>query len=349
MNRLHVLVLLAAMACTGLVMGTVKAEAADSGKELRAAVNATAPPFAFMENGKLVGFEVDLHAEVAKRMGKQLVMTNIPFAGLAPGLQAKKWDAAGNTWINKERLVMMDFSDPWVDAQLAFVTRKNDAITSPEQLKGKTVGAEAGTAEQRWLDANQEKYGPYTIRTYDRSIDILMDLMNKRLDAYLREQTRALYQIKNYPMLGVAFPVGDVVRSGRGLPQGRSPARRIQHDPQQHEAGRTLAALYEKWLGTKPGPDSSTVHVYTTPCSRNNLFGAAFQRRPSRRRTQCRQRTHTRGRSGNGSGISVTDSCGGWWSPSSRPRGAFSHRREPRSASAAGLAWACICCSRPSP
>ena len=197
MNRLHVLVLLAAMACTGLVMGTVKAEAADSGKELRAAVNATAPPFAFMENGKLVGFEVDLHAEVAKRMGKQLVMTNIPFAGLAPGLQAKKWDAAGNTWINKERLVMMDFSDPWVDAQLAFVTRKNDAITSPEQLKGKTVGAEAGTAEQRWLDANQEKYGPYTIRTYDRSIDILMDLMNKRLDAYLREQTRALYQIKN--------------------------------------------------------------------------------------------------------------------------------------------------------
>ena len=128
------------MACTGLVMGTGKAEAADSGKELRAAVNATAPPFAFMENGKLVGFEVDLHAEVAKRMGKQLVMTNIPFAGLAPGLQAKKWDAAGNTWINKERLVMMDFSDPWVDAQLAFVTRKNDAITSPEQLKGKTVG-----------------------------------------------------------------------------------------------------------------------------------------------------------------------------------------------------------------
>ena len=218
MNRLHVLVLLAAMACTGLVMGTAKAEAADSGKELRAAVNATAPPFAFMENGKLVGFEVDLHAEVAKRMGKQLVMTNIPFAGLAPGLQAKKWDAAGNTWINKERLVMMDFSDPWVDAQLAFVTRKNDAITSPEQLKGKTVGAEAGTAEQRWLDANQEKYGPYTIRTYDRSIDILMDLMNKRLDAYL--------------------PRGRRVRPGRGLPQGRSPARRIQHDPQRHEAGR---------------------------------------------------------------------------------------------------------------
>lgn len=70
-------------------MGTAKAEAADSGKELRAAVNATAPPFAFMENGKLVGFEVDLHAEVAKRMGKQLVMTNIP-SPARPGAPGQK-------------------------------------------------------------------------------------------------------------------------------------------------------------------------------------------------------------------------------------------------------------------
>ena len=90
MNRLHVLVLLAAMACTGLVMGTVKAEAADSGKELRAAVNATAPPFAFMENGKLVGFEVDLHAERGQAHGQTACDDDIPFAGLAPGLQAKE-------------------------------------------------------------------------------------------------------------------------------------------------------------------------------------------------------------------------------------------------------------------
>ena len=97
MNRLHVLVLLAAMACTGLVMGTVKAEAADSGKELRAAVNATAPPFAFMENGKLVGFEVDLHAEVAKRMGKQLVpgspRGSRPRSGMPPGIRGSTRNA----------------------------------------------------------------------------------------------------------------------------------------------------------------------------------------------------------------------------------------------------------------
>ena len=194
-----------------------------------------------------VTIEVDLHAEVAKRMGKQLVMTNIPFAGLAPGLQAKKWDAAGNTWINKERLVMMDFSDPWVDAQLAFVTRKNDAITSPEQLKGKTVGAEAGTAEQRWLDANQEKYGPYTIRTYDRSIDILMDLMNKRLDAYLREQTRALYQIKNYPMLGVAFPVGDVFVQGVAFRKGSDVAEAVDNAFDELKADGTMQTLADKY------------------------------------------------------------------------------------------------------
>ena len=142
---------------------------------------------------------------------------------------------------------MMDFSDPWVDAQLAFVTRKNDAITSPEQLKGKTVGAEAGTAEQRWLDANQEKYGPYTIRTYDRSIDILMDLMNKRLDAYLREQTRALYQIQNYPMLGVAFPVGDVFVQGVAFRKGSDAAEAVDNAFDELKADGTMQALADKY------------------------------------------------------------------------------------------------------
>ncbi|MBQ8744099.1 MAG: amino acid ABC transporter substrate-binding protein [Mailhella sp.] len=241
------------------------ANAGDSSNELRVAVNATAPPFAFMENGKLVGFEVELHAEVAKRMGKKYVLTNIPFAGLAPGLQAKKWDASGNTWINAERMKMMDFSDPWVDAQLGFVTRKKDNITGPEQLKGKTVGAEAGTAEQRWLNANQEKYGPYTIRTYDRSIDILMDLMNGRLDAYLREQTRASYQIRNYPDLHVAFPIGGISVQGVAFRKGdplRDDYNKILNEMKKDG---TLPALYEKWIGAKAGADSSTVRVYTTP------------------------------------------------------------------------------------
>lgn len=266
MKRFNVLFLFAALACMGLVTETpTVAKAEDSSKELRVAVNATAPPFEFMENGKLVGFEVDMHTEVAKRMGKKIVLTNIPFAGLAPGLQSKKWDAAGNTWINKERMVMMDFSDPWVDAQLAFVTRKADNITKPEQLKGKVVGAEAGTAEQRWLDSHQEQYGPYTIRTYDRSIDILMDLMNKRLDAYLREQTRALFQIRNYPDLGVAFPVGDIFVQGVAFRKGDPLRDEYNKVLNEMKKDGTLAAMYEKWLGVKPAADSSTVRVYTTP------------------------------------------------------------------------------------
>ena len=251
--------------CSALLVFGATTPGQAATEPLRAAVNATAPPFAFMEGGKLVGLEVDLHTEVAKRMGRPLEMTNIPFAGLAPGLQSKKWDAAGNTWINKERLEMMDFSDPWIDAQLYFVTRKADNLPGPEALKGKTVGAEAGTAEQRWLDANQEKYGPYTIRTYDRSIDILMDLMNKRLDAYLREKTRGLYQIKNYPALGVAFPVGGVFVQGVAFRKGDPLRDEYNKVLNEMKKDGTLAALYAKWLGAEPGPDSSSVKIYTTP------------------------------------------------------------------------------------
>lgn len=73
-----------------------------------------------------MGFEVDLHAKWPSAWANSQ-MTNIPGSPRArPGLQAK-WDAAG-PWINKERLVAMDFFRSVVDAQLCFVTRKNDAI-----------------------------------------------------------------------------------------------------------------------------------------------------------------------------------------------------------------------------
>lgn len=53
--------------------------------------------------------------------------------------------------------------------------------------------------------------------------------MNKRLDAYLRETDPRLYQIKNYPMLGVAFPWATC--SFRAWPSARAILRDgIQHD-----------------------------------------------------------------------------------------------------------------------
>lgn len=66
-------------------------------------------------------------------------------------------------------------------------------------------------------------------------------------------------------MLGVAFPVGDVFVQGVAFRKGDPLRDEYNTILNGMKRDGTLAALYEKWLGAKPGPDSSTVHVYTTP------------------------------------------------------------------------------------
>ena len=43
------------------------------------------PPFEFVENGKLVGYDIDLGEELAKRMGVKAEWTKIEFRGIIAG------------------------------------------------------------------------------------------------------------------------------------------------------------------------------------------------------------------------------------------------------------------------
>ncbi|MFR1532317.1 MAG: transporter substrate-binding domain-containing protein [Bilophila wadsworthia] len=61
------------------------------------------------------------------------------------------------------------------------------------------------------------------------------------------------------------LPVGDVFVQGVAFRKGDPLRDEYNTILNSMKRDGTLAALYEKWLGTKPGPDSSTVHVYTTP------------------------------------------------------------------------------------
>ena len=161
--------------------------------------------------------------------------------------------------------------------------------------------------------------------------------MNKRLDAYLREQTRALYQIKNYPMLGVASPRGRRVRSGRGLPQGRSLRDEYNTILNSMKRDGTLAALYEKVARHEARPRFfHCARVHDPLAAEITLLGrrssAALPgggRNAGREHTlrQKRQRLWYQ-RDGFLWGLVVALIAAAW--------GPFSHRREPRSASAAG-------------
>ena len=130
-----------------LLMGIVGSVSfAKENKVLYVGTNAEFQPFEYLEDGKIVGFDVELMEEIAKLMGKEIEWKNIAFDGLLPALQMKKVDLviAGMT-ANEERMKTVSFTQPYYTAsQVIIVKDGNDSIKSFADLKGKKVGVMLG-------------------------------------------------------------------------------------------------------------------------------------------------------------------------------------------------------------
>jgi len=86
----------------------------------------TFPPFEFVdEKNQVVGFDIDIANELAKRLGVKVEVVSLPFDSLIPALQQGKIDMviAGMT-ITEDRAKVVDFSKPYFEANQAIVVRK---------------------------------------------------------------------------------------------------------------------------------------------------------------------------------------------------------------------------------
>jgi polar amino acid transport system substrate-binding protein len=109
---------------------------------------ATFPPFESMDNGKPVGFDLDLADAVAKKMGVTSEVSNFEFKGLIPAMLGKRVDAViSGMYINAERLQVADFV-PYVLVGDQIVVRSGNPlkVTEPMSLCGHRVAAPVGTA-----------------------------------------------------------------------------------------------------------------------------------------------------------------------------------------------------------
>ena len=86
-------------------------------------------PFSFTENGKLMGFSIDLWEAVAKEAGFQFEMQNLESVPqMLETVKARQTDVAvAAISITAERHAMMDFSQPYYDSGLQILVASNAA------------------------------------------------------------------------------------------------------------------------------------------------------------------------------------------------------------------------------
>jgi len=158
-------------------------------------------PFDMLNNGTYEGMTKDLFDEVAKEIGAEPVYQDIPWTAELPGLEVKKFDIViAPVTITPERLERYGFTLPIADATVSLLkATNNNKLTKPEDIKGKTVGVQQGTAQFKQLEAYGQKLGGVTIKEYGTTDEAYADLAAGRLDAVAGSLPNLTYLVKSRP------------------------------------------------------------------------------------------------------------------------------------------------------
>ena len=142
---------------------------------LRIGTEGTYAPFTYHDaSGTLVGFDVEIGQEVAKRIGVKAEFVEGPWDGLIAGIDANRYDVVINqVGINDERKAKYDFSEPYIASKAALVVKGDNAeIKSFEDLAGKK-SAQTLTSNFGKL---AQQYGAEIVPTegFDQSIALVV-------------------------------------------------------------------------------------------------------------------------------------------------------------------------------
>ena len=228
-------------------------------------------PFEFKDSDQIYkGIDVEILDKVAEINGWTLEKSFPGFDAAVNMVQSGQADAimAGMTK-TKEREQVFTMSDTYYDTKVVIATKKANKITSYNQLKGKTVGVKNGTAAQRFLQKNKDKYG-YTIKTFDTS-----DLMNNSLstgavDAIMDDQPVIEYAIKQGQDLSINMEGEAVGSFAFGVKKDGSHEKLIKQFNTalaQMKKDGTLDQIIEKWTGSSQSssPVATTATTSAVP------------------------------------------------------------------------------------
>jgi His/Glu/Gln/Arg/opine family amino acid ABC transporter permease subunit len=255
--RLCLLALLVAFACC-LATRPARAPAPAPARRPRGtlifATDATYPPFEFMRDGKIVGFDQEIVEEIGKELGVKVEMVSMEWSGVFASLETGKCDLAiAGATITEERKKGNAFSRTYFLSGQVLARREGDlSVARPEDLlKGsRTAAVQQETTGQFAM----EKRGmpKDRLHRFDTLQDALLDVRNGKSDAAVGDLPVLIDMIrKGYPELEVV-PGGPFVEENLGIVgrlDGRDLIAAVNNALEKMMADGRYARIYEKWTG----------------------------------------------------------------------------------------------------
>ncbi|KOF12839.1 amino acid ABC transporter substrate-binding protein [Ensifer adhaerens] len=236
-------------------------------KAMVVATNSGWPPQSYLDDSnEMVGFDIDVSREIAKRLGVEVSFETPDWATLTGGRWQGRYDlGVGSVTPTKARAQVIDFVGIYYYSPYVYVVHKDSEAKSVTDLNGKVIGVETATTSEDFINRRLEidapglppieyKLEPGEVRTFADSMLPFDDLRlgsGVRLDAVIAPEQTALNAIKNgYPL-----------RSLEGEYAFREPlvviAEKVDQDwtakvgsiIEEMKKDGTLSSLTTKWYG----------------------------------------------------------------------------------------------------
>lgn len=212
------------------------------------------PPMGFRDdNGEIVGFDIDMAREAAKRMGVEAEFKPIDWGSKELELNSKRVDLLWNgLTITDARKQAINFSNPYMENHQIIIVKAGSAITTKADLAGKVVGVQEGSSAVDAIEAHPEVSSSINdLKKYADNVTALMDLSIGRIDALVVDEVVGRYYLSKKPGEYVVLEdnlgteeYGVGIRKEDTELQGK-----LQAAFDAMKADGTSASIAQKWFG----------------------------------------------------------------------------------------------------
>ena len=146
-------------------------------------------PYEYYENGEVVGVDVDIAKEIAKYLGKTLVVKDIAFDSIINEVKTGKADfgAAGISY-SDDRAKNVDFSINYAVSKQVVIVNNNSSITNVNGISNKKIAVQLGSIADTFVT---ERYKNANVVRQKKYLAAIEDLKTGKVDCVVMDELPA--------------------------------------------------------------------------------------------------------------------------------------------------------------
>jgi len=234
-------------ACT--LLTACEDKKADNGNTLTVGVCADYAPFEYYKDGELVGFDIDLMKEIARRLNKDVKFKDMSFDAILGSLTTGRLDAAvSSIEATDERRKSMDFSNEYIKSPRTMVCKATSSIQTVSDLAGEKIGVQSGSTHETYAKGSLSEDVKLTVKSLTKIPDLLQDMEIGNVACVIMGIDEAESIKKSRPNIKLISLPGEVSGAAVALPKRSPLTDTVNQILEEMEADGSLTKLKEQWL-----------------------------------------------------------------------------------------------------